>query len=387
MAGPVRIWAGKMSITADEREALLFEVERFARGTIEPHASRPELPMDGAAIGGVLRIAESLGLAAVDGDPTGLGPWEGLGEGAPPGATLDVLRCIGRANAGVGYTIHQRGLARAVATAVGLGSSLPTPLAIAPEGTYGLGRVAFARFLAGAPLTPEDRALLSDAYDPLAPRVVTVEPGTGGLLTPVWAQGTTIQWQAHPWEALEVRSEGPAHGIDELVTATVRPVASASVHPQRTSDPHRDGLLAPFAAHQLGLLALATGAVERALSHARAFAAQRWQGGALIDRHPAVLDLLGGGSATVRSTRVQLDAFAARPLDAAALVDALALRSEAHPALADAANAALQVFGGLGYMRDNGLEKAVRDVNHLRAFAGNPTELRLIVAEWERLHA
>jgi acyl-CoA dehydrogenase len=376
-----------MSIAVDEREALLFEVERFARGTIEPHAARPELPMDGAALGGVLRTAEALGLAAVDDDPTGIGPWEGLAEGAPPGATLDVLRCIARANTGVGFAIHQRGLARAVATAEGLDAGLRGPLAIAPEGTYGLGRVAFARLLAGAPLTPEDQAWLSDAYDPLAPRVVTVEPGTGGLLTPVWAHDATIQWQAHPLEALEVRSEGPAHGIDELVTATVRPVATAAIHPQRTPDPNRRRLVAPFAAHQLGLLALATGAVERALARARAFAAQRWQGGALIDRHPAVLDLLGGGSAAVRSTRTQLDAFAARPLDAAALIDALALRSEAHPALADAANAALQVFGGLGYMRDNGLEKAVRDVNHLRAFAGNPTELRLIVAEWERLHA
>jgi alkylation response protein AidB-like acyl-CoA dehydrogenase len=64
----------------------------------------------------------------------------------------------------------------------------------------------------------------------------------------------------------------------------------------------------------------------------------------------------------------------------------LALRAQAQPALADAANGALQVFGGLGYMKDTGAEKVVRDVNCLRALAGSPRELTLMVAEWERLH-
>jgi len=52
-------------------------------------------------------------------------------------------------------------------------------------------------------------------------------------------------------------------------------------------------------------------------------------------------------------------------------------------ALAHGASAALQVFGGQGYMRDSGLEKALRDVNHLRLLGGSPSELRTCVAAWE----
>jgi hypothetical protein len=35
-------------------------------------------------------------------------------------------------------------------------------------------------------------------------------------------------------------------------------------------------------------------------------------------------------------------------------------------------------------MRDTGLEKIVRDQNHLRVVCGSPPELALFVAEWER---
>jgi len=63
----------------------------------------------------------------------------------------------------------------------------------------------------------------------------------------------------------------------------------------------------------------------------------------------------------------------------------LALRAEAHPLLCRAANDAMQIFGGSGYMRDTGMEKIVRDENHLRALCGSSSELSLVVAEWERL--
>ena len=58
--------------------------------------------------------------------------------------------------------------------------------------------------------------------------------------------------------------------------------------------------------------------------------------------------------------------------------------SQVHNLLCAAANDALQVFGGLGYLPETGLEKIVRDNNHLRLLCGTSRELMLFLAEWER---
>lgn len=46
---------------------------------------------------------------------------------------------------------------------------------------------------------------------------------------------------------------------------------------------------------------------------------------------------------------------------------------------------AMQVFGGMGYMQDNGMEKTLRDLNVLRLMGGAPAELRYILAYWDAL--
>ena len=55
-------------------------------------------------------------------------------------------------------------------------------------------------------------------------------------------------------------------------------------------------------------------------------------------------------------------------------------RARCQVRLSEGASAALQVFGGMGYMRDNAMEKSLRDVNQLRLLGGSPPELRLCVA-------
>ncbi len=382
-----------MGILPAEDEALLSEVAPFATHAVEPAVARPELPMAATTWTELLAEVESLGLAGADAEPSGLGPWELLDTDAhgseraqTPGSTLALLSRLGRASAAVSLAVHQRSLARVVLRRAGLAGRIGAgPLAIAPQAHYGLGRTALAHALASAPLTPDDRALLADAYAADAARVLPLDPGFAGLVTPVFV-ADELTFQVHARADLEVTAYPNAHGLDELITAEVRPRASGFVS---TLAPAEARVLFGQAlmAHQLGLLAIAAGAVERVHELARRFAAQRRQGGAFIDQHPAVLGLLGRSRATLHTTFAQLDAASTRPLALGALPATLALRAQAQPALADAANAALQVFGGLGYMRDTGAEKVVRDVNCIRALAGSPRELLLIVAEWERLHA
>jgi len=329
---------------------------------------------------------EALGLCGSNSEPSGLGPWESVDAessdtAAPISFTLLLLARLARANTAISFLVHQRSLARAIARRVGLIRSDHGPLAVAFDGRHGLGRVPFARALSGVELTDDDCAMLADAYAPDAARVLPLDPAFAGLLTPVFT-GDVLTFQLHARADLDIAVDAHAHGLDELITATVRP-RNQGATADLNSDDARRFFVKASAAHQLALVAMAAGAVDRVHRLAQRFASQRAQGGSTIDRHAAVLGLLGRSRATLHTTFAQLKAF----VHVDDLPAALALRTQAQPALADAANAALQVFGGLGYMRDTGAEKVVRDVNCMRALAGSPRELLLVVAEWERIHA
>jgi alkylation response protein AidB-like acyl-CoA dehydrogenase len=365
----------------DDRAQVLAEIDRFARQAIEPAAARPESPMDGKTLRTLLLSAEEMGLAAAEDEPSGVGPWEELDVASPPGRTLAALERLARANASVALVLHQRALARSVTRMHALGAD-HGPLAIAPEGRIGLGRTALARALAGAKLDEDDRAILADVYGDAAPHLLPIDPDARGVLSIAWREGAGFTLRVHANDALVRVAHTHAHGLDELRLTGAQPIAA----PKRAVDASPDAIARVIAAHQLGLVAIALGAASRGHRLARAFAAERRQGGAPIERHPAVLGLLGKTGAALASVAAQLEAHGARSIEAARLGLVLALRAEAMPALADAANASIQAFGGLGYMRDTGVEKVARDVNALRALAGTPPELLLIAAEWERLH-
>ncbi len=365
-----------------EVEALAVEVDRVVGRVLLPAVARPEIALDEGALGRVLAELEALGVAGTDDAPSGLAPWESLEAGAPTGPSLDLLRRLALADAGVALAIHQRALSRVVARVLGL-APLPPRTAIAVEGTHGLGREALARWLAGGPLDSDDHALLRDDHASDGERVLVLEPTPLGLLRSTFDDGA-FAFELHPADALSLARVPFAHGLDSLALFRVRPRAA----PQGSARVDPAWFATFLAADQLARVAIAHGAATRALRLARAFAAQRRQGGRTIDGHPAVLALLGKAGAVVSAITGQLDALGARPLrGVSSLASTLACRAEAMPALADAAHATLQTFGGLGYLRDTGLERVARDVNALRVTAGSPTELGLVVAELARLHA
>jgi alkylation response protein AidB-like acyl-CoA dehydrogenase len=361
----------------DEQRALLAEVDRFVERVVAPRVARHELTLDAAGLDAILAEAEALGLAGSDAAPSGLAPWEALESGAAVGATLSVLARVARASAAVALALHRRALARVVARRAGLALP-PGPTSIALEGALGLGRTSLARLLRGAPLDDDDRAILADVYAPDAERVLALEPGMAALLTPVFADGV-LGLSLAGRSALTIEAEPHAHGLDELSTARVRGASGA-----RARCPPEE-LAEALGAQMLGLVAIALGAAERAYAIARRFAATRRQGGRPIDGHPAVLALLGQASRALDAVRTELGARGAGPITASQLGRIAAFRGDAGARLTDATHASLQVAGGLGYMREMGLEKAARDVNALRVMAGAPPELALFAAEWERL--
>jgi acyl-CoA dehydrogenase len=361
----------------DERTAVLAEVDRFVHLSVAPRVVRHEHALDRETLDHILEGAESLGLCGSDTSPTGLAPWEEFETERPCTDTFDILARIAKTNTAIAWVIHQRALARVVARAVGLGPSH----AITIEGRWGIGGPSLARWLVGSTLDDDDRSHLGDLYAANAARVLLVAPTMRSLITLVFRDASML-WQRHVGDSLTVDRMTHAHGFDELDTATV--FASSTAHD--ISDCTPDAFAKVAMAQMLGLVAIGLGTAEHAHDIARAFAAQRMQGGRPIDRHAAVLALLGQSRRTIDSVRAEATAMTSRPLDRASFGRVIAFRGEAHVRLTEAAHAAMQVMGGIGYMRETGLEKASRDLNVLRVMSGAPPELSLIAAEWERLH-
>ncbi|MFU8804806.1 MAG: acyl-CoA dehydrogenase family protein, partial [Bradymonadaceae bacterium] len=359
-----------------ERELLLEAVKRFINRTLEPAVERPDKPMGPSALSRVLKQVEAMGLTGAD-EPTGLALWEGFGDQTSCDGSLEVLRLLGQANVATALAVHHRALGRSVAREASLGAGVVGPLMIAPQPSYGLGRGPFARASRGQELEDEDTEFLSRLYASDAIRVLPIETDFGGLLTPVWADGRW-SWHFHPRDALKIGEHHHAHGLEELMTVELRGDADRARVSSLSAEESAHLVMQAISAQQAAVLAISTGAVERALGLARVYARQRHQGGHPIAHHPAVMKLLGDAKAAVHCAEAALVTLGALLAGAAAFWQAISLRSHLQPALADAANAALQVFGGMGYMRDVGLEKIVRDVNHLRALGGSPRELMMV---------
>lgn len=351
------------------------EIARFCARSIESRASRPEAPMSSDDVRAILSEAVEIGLVANDRPAVGI--WDDVEEG--PRRTLSVLARLARTNAGIAWAAHVTSLAQTIARRLGL--SVPGTGVIVVEGRYGIGRDALARWLSGARLEEGDEALLADVYGLHGSRLATVPYGFDWLLVPFVESGA-LHWARIGREAAHIESRPNAHGFDELATIELHGGSVTSIASHEESA--RELFAAALGATSLAALAIALGAAEHALAIAQDYAHIRKQGGSLIERHDAVRALLGRVRATTLSVASMLDGISAEGVDARALPRILALRSQAQPALCAAANDAMQILGGIGYMRDAGIEKIARDVNHLRVVCGSPAELRLVVGEWSR---
>ncbi len=394
-------------------DQLLAEIRRFCasvvRSAIEGAAAkRPERTITTEQLTQLSRQAKELGLLPTGEDGSGAALWETM-EGAS-GIALSVaaLRAVARENAGVAFHFHQQSLGEFVARALGLESTETTPVGttiVALQGRYGLSAASLARLLKNRQLNEQDRKQLAEHFLLVETNVDTniadsesvlqfLFQAAGDwqrLIVPCFDAASSsgdadaLQWAVFNRSDLQVEELPHSHGLNEtnawrLLSCDTSPLPVVDIEAATATRIYREAM-------QLGALALVAiglGALEQAYDKATEYAAIRVQGGKAIDQHAAVQQMLARGSSTIRSVELLLEAAARRPLDSGGLSAVLSMRAQAHNLLCDAANDMLQVFGGLGYVRETGLEKIVRDNNHLRQLLGTPAELLLFLAEWER---
>jgi butyryl-CoA dehydrogenase len=150
----------------------------------------------------------------------------------------------------------------------------------------------------------------------------------------------------------------------------------------RFSHPACEVVLDQLCFNLIGLSAIATGIARGAIASAREYAAERYQGGDQIIKHPAIKMLLADSDARIAACQASIARAAGARGDAELrFIEAVRAKLFIMQAAAGAVTDCLQVFGGYGYMEDYRMEKRLRDVSVLKSAGGAPRELRMILAE------
>ncbi|MEW9900117.1 acyl-CoA dehydrogenase family protein [Chitinivorax sp. PXF-14] len=368
---------------SEDTKQLLEATGRFAAERIAGMAERPEHPASAAQLASLTQEAAELGILSQSTAEAGFAIWEDSGDAHAMRFNLGALQQIAAACPGVALAWHRQALARHVAVQLGLaiGEQDLRTLTLMPTGHYGLARTSLARWLAGAGLTAEDGALLSDWLDRSNhPPVLCAPADWSGLIWPVWRAGR-IAWHYAARTALAVNIGKPQHGFDELAgfEVSLPGVAGETVElePARSRQLYAQVLKMEL----LGLLAIGAGALDRGQALARDYVAIRRQGGKLIAEHPAVQQMLSDIEITRTQASMALR-MCSVTVDELDLGELMASRASISPMLCHAANQVVQIHGGIGYMRDAGPEKLVRDQNMLRLMSGGIRDIPLFLAAW-----
>ncbi len=364
-----------------EARAWLQAVQRHAAELIGPLVQRPEHPMPPDTVRALISSLADQGLLNRGQAPAG-GLWDDDEAPVQRALSLDVLRVVAHHNAGLALQLHLQALAARLDRAIGLAPALAGVLSL--QGRHGLGRGAVWPASQGQQLGPEQATLMADNWawpTPAAPRLLHALPDWQVLWLPVWSPLQGWGWHRLTHTEVHVDTLPHSHGLDELHTQAV--ACASTALPCLDGEQARQMWVRLQALHSLGLQAISEAVVRRAWAMAREHAALRRQGGQTILGHVAVQQLLQQAQEAVQGSAQALAAAVQPRAPWPDLPSRWRDRARCQVALAAGASAALQVFGGQGYMRDSGLEKAVRDVNHLRLLGGSPSELRTCVAAWE----
>ncbi len=359
-----------MTLTHEELTDAVAAVRDFVRAEVAPVSARPECPASADEVARIVAAAREMGLVGAD------APELGIWASPEPGAvelTKRILLCTAETNAGIACHLATVAGGAAACRELGFAAGGDTVAA-----TGGPGRGALGSVLGGGDPTPEDSAELDDLFggDEV---LIQVADGWSRLLVPRFTAGA-ITWELYQREVLDAVTLTGSHGLDE--TSTWR-VSSAGAEPEgRRADAGAAVLCRTLCRAAVSMMVIATGTTRGALARAREYAGERRQGGRLIRDHPAVRLLLGQAEVGLAAAEALLDR-AEVAADRTGLRHTMGLRAAAHPLLCRAATDALQVFGGYGYMRDVGMEKILRDNQHLRLLHGTPREICLFLGRQE----
>ncbi len=346
---------------------ILEAIGAFAAAELDPLTSRSEAPASPEVAPEVVKAAVDLGLLADE--PSGIGLWE---DESSDGTALSAaaLTTLAQSSPGIAWHLSALAVGAVLCRELGAGSSL---CVVGLQSGQGWSRGALGKLLSGEELS-EDEALITAAELPSAGGSILVQVADGvGCVAVPWLDGARLQWSVLDTTLNPIAN---SHGLEE--TRSCRVELPPELSPAECADP--TGLFCrTLSMTALSTLAVGLGSADAAVDRAAKYASERVQGGTVIAEHAAVQILLGRSRAAVESVLALLQAAGPIPADLEGLERVLALHATGHELLCRAATDALQVLGGYGYMRDYGLEKALRDAQHLKLLVTSPRSTHLLL--------
>lgn len=334
--------------------SLLEPVSRYAQHKLAPLCQRHEQPLSPLEQANIWQDFAQLGLLPTDEE--GYAPWE-HNDAQCRWFSTRVLQAIARASTPMALALHHHNLSQALRREQGWPLAHYSSLSLA--GRYGL------LGLFDAPAVARDN--FSNHCAPLLRQHHSLFDG-GALLALLWQDGP----QLCELRDYHSRSENNHGFANQLLSSWS---GGSCLRQAQLSQPQLENLLS---LEWLGLCAIATGSLQRAAQLATEYAGLRRQGGQLIGQYAAVQNMLQQCASTLYHSQILLD-DGARTLNFNA---ACYLYSDTLPALRKAAHHCLQVFGGMGYMQDTGVEKSLREINHLLHITGSPAQCRVLRREY-----
>lgn len=187
-------------------------------------------------------------------------------------------------------------------------------------------------------------------------------------------------------EGLKITDAGQRTG---LRACTVSHIDFNSVHIARDAriddGDGVDYVMRALCLNWIGMTAIATGIARGAIASAREYAAERYQGGTLIENHPAIKMLIADSEARLYAAESSvlsiLTIYHNLP---ASLKTAAMTKLTGIELCARAVTDSMQCFGGYGYMEDFTMEKRLRDVTVLKSASGSPNYLKQLIFDLEK---
>jgi hypothetical protein len=372
----------------EERRAVASTLRRFAQRVERSLFAGEEPDGDLACVPSLLAELRELGVLA---DPSPDHPGHELGvwgqhcreEGA--GLSLLALSLLGEACAGFAAAVHAQGLG---CLALDGQEGFPPGAALAAAFTphYGL---PFGPEGSGLRLEGQEGGLRLHGGSHF---LLAAGPPAGLVCFARAGDGPEAEWAAVAVEGdaqgVELAPAGRRTGLRGAHQYHVRCEQAPVQRELQRGAAARRALQRVVACDWLGQAAIALGAARRAARDARTYAAQRYQGGRIIEEHASVRLLLGTAQYDAGLLADVLQRHAGVGLSSLEPAALLRWAAEARLAVGEHAQRAvtdcLQVLGGYGYMEDYGMEKRLRDVSVLKSLHGAPDRLRLLLDDLAR---
>lgn len=293
--------------------------------------------------------------------------------------SLIALFLLGKLNGGLAYLSHKISLAQFLLLSLNSKSVdekfKKNEVWLETQGNYGLCRNILAKYLLDQELNEKEISSLQDYFFLQEEKIIQFLDFIKFLYI---FSFENHQLFLNLYEVEIIEKLSSSHGLEELRTykANLKKVNQISI----SKELYVDLLLREI----LGILSISGGRLFYALEKTFRYTKERTQGGNLIYHYPAIQNLLFNADSILQISLNSIFSLSYQENSLSLFSKVLRIKKILMPLIVSGISDCLQCFGGYGYMRDYGIEKAYRDANYLKQILGTNYEISIFLSELEK---